>query len=158
MGDATGVPGPFSGVSQPGSRGGQDPRWPRYSGTRQSDWGAHPYHPTLKGFTPDRLPPHSCHSPPIFTIPQPLGRLFRRVGQLLMSQCQLPCEYHACPPPTCSYLPNGCSAPLTPAMLPTCSAARQGRGGYGWQVPPSAWGQALQPPKFCASLRPLHSQ
>ncbi|XP_016065178.1 PREDICTED: inactive serine/threonine-protein kinase PLK5 [Miniopterus natalensis] len=44
-----------------------------------------------QGFTPDRLPPHSCHSPPIFAIPQPLGRLFRKVGQLLMSQCQLPC-------------------------------------------------------------------
>ncbi|XP_036167866.1 LOW QUALITY PROTEIN: inactive serine/threonine-protein kinase PLK5 [Myotis myotis] len=46
-----------------------------------------------QGFTPDRLPPHSCHSPPIFAIPQPLGRLFRKVGQLLMSQCQLPCPY-----------------------------------------------------------------
>ncbi|XP_053514510.1 inactive serine/threonine-protein kinase PLK5 isoform X2 [Artibeus jamaicensis] len=44
-----------------------------------------------QGFTPDRLPPHSCHSPPIFAIPQPLGRLFQKVGQLLLSQCQLPC-------------------------------------------------------------------
>ncbi|KAK1342942.1 hypothetical protein QTO34_015710, partial [Cnephaeus nilssonii] len=54
-----------------------------------------------QGFTPDRLPPHSCHSPPIFAVPQPLGRLFRKVGQLLMSQCQLPCPYTpheaACP-------------------------------------------------------------
>uniref|UniRef100_G1P0X3 Serine/threonine-protein kinase PLK n=1 Tax=Myotis lucifugus TaxID=59463 RepID=G1P0X3_MYOLU len=47
-----------------------------------------------QGFTPDRLPPHSCHSPPIFANPQPLGRLFRKVGQLLMSQCQLP-SHHA---------------------------------------------------------------
>ncbi|XP_066133374.1 inactive serine/threonine-protein kinase PLK5 isoform X2 [Saccopteryx bilineata] len=44
-----------------------------------------------QGFTPDRLPPHACYSPPIFTISQPLGRLFRKVGQLLLSQCQLPC-------------------------------------------------------------------
>ncbi|XP_035888030.1 inactive serine/threonine-protein kinase PLK5 isoform X6 [Phyllostomus discolor] len=46
-----------------------------------------------QGFTPDRLPPHSCHSPPIFAIPQPLGRLFQKVGQLLLSQCQLPCPH-----------------------------------------------------------------
>uniref|UniRef100_A0A8C2XT16 Protein kinase domain-containing protein n=1 Tax=Capra hircus TaxID=9925 RepID=A0A8C2XT16_CAPHI len=44
-----------------------------------------------QGFTPDRLPPHSCHSPPIFVIPQPLGRLFRKVGQLLLPQCRAPC-------------------------------------------------------------------
>uniref|UniRef100_A0AC11D9M7 Uncharacterized protein n=1 Tax=Ovis aries TaxID=9940 RepID=A0AC11D9M7_SHEEP len=44
-----------------------------------------------QGFTPDRLPPHSCHSPPIFAIPQPLGRLFRKVGQLLLPQCRAPC-------------------------------------------------------------------
>ncbi|KAM6219910.1 inactive serine/threonine-protein kinase PLK5 [Rhynchocyon petersi] len=46
-----------------------------------------------QGFTPDRLPPHSCHSPPIFAIPQPLGRLFRRVGQLLLTQCRPPCPF-----------------------------------------------------------------
>ncbi|XP_045432226.1 inactive serine/threonine-protein kinase PLK5 isoform X1 [Pipistrellus kuhlii] len=46
-----------------------------------------------QGFTPDRLPAHSCHSPPIFAVPQPLGRLFRKVGQLLLSQCQLPGPY-----------------------------------------------------------------
>ncbi|KAM7242446.1 hypothetical protein CapIbe_006917 [Capra ibex] len=45
----------------------------------------------IQGFTPDRLPPHSCHSPPIFAIPQPLGRLFRKVGQLLLPQCRAPC-------------------------------------------------------------------
>ncbi|XP_055286319.1 inactive serine/threonine-protein kinase PLK5 [Moschus berezovskii] len=44
-----------------------------------------------QGFTPDRLPPHSCHSPPIFAIPQPLGRLFRKVGRLLLPQCRAPC-------------------------------------------------------------------
>ncbi|OWK11787.1 hypothetical protein Celaphus_00003569 [Cervus elaphus hippelaphus] len=44
-----------------------------------------------QGFTPDRLPPHSCHSPPIFVIPQPLGRLFRKVGRLLLPQYRAPC-------------------------------------------------------------------
>uniref|UniRef100_H0XQV8 Serine/threonine-protein kinase PLK n=1 Tax=Otolemur garnettii TaxID=30611 RepID=H0XQV8_OTOGA len=55
-----------------------------------------------QGFTPDRLPPHSCHSPPIFTIPLPLGRLFQKAGQLLLSQCRPPCEYithYPCPHP-----------------------------------------------------------
>ncbi|XP_005661473.1 inactive serine/threonine-protein kinase PLK5 isoform X4 [Sus scrofa] len=46
-----------------------------------------------QGFTPDRLPPHSCHSPPIFTIPQPLSRLFRKVGRLLLTQCRPPCPF-----------------------------------------------------------------
>ncbi|XP_046493785.1 inactive serine/threonine-protein kinase PLK5 isoform X3 [Equus quagga] len=44
-----------------------------------------------QGFTPDRLPPHSCHSPPIFAIPRPLGRLFRKVGRLLLTQGRPPC-------------------------------------------------------------------
>uniref|UniRef100_A0A8C8Z935 Polo like kinase 5 n=1 Tax=Prolemur simus TaxID=1328070 RepID=A0A8C8Z935_PROSS len=46
-----------------------------------------------QGFTPDRLPPHSCHTPPIFTVPPPLSRLFRKVGQLLLSQCRPPCSF-----------------------------------------------------------------
>uniref|UniRef100_A0A8D2BL13 Serine/threonine-protein kinase PLK n=1 Tax=Sus scrofa TaxID=9823 RepID=A0A8D2BL13_PIG len=46
-----------------------------------------------QGFTPDRLPPHSCHSPPIFTIPQPLSRLFWKVGRLLLTQCRPPCPF-----------------------------------------------------------------
>ncbi|XP_027292494.2 inactive serine/threonine-protein kinase PLK5 isoform X1 [Cricetulus griseus] len=46
-----------------------------------------------QGFTPDRLPPHSCHSPPVFAFPPPLGRLFRKVGQLLLSQCRPPCPF-----------------------------------------------------------------
>ncbi|GAB5567473.1 inactive serine/threonine-protein kinase PLK5 [Prionailurus iriomotensis] len=44
-----------------------------------------------QGFTPDRLPARSCHSPPIFTMPQPLRRLVRKVGQLLLAQCRPPC-------------------------------------------------------------------
>ncbi|XP_044609647.2 inactive serine/threonine-protein kinase PLK5 isoform X4 [Equus asinus] len=44
-----------------------------------------------QGFTPDRLPPHSCHSPPIFALPRPLGRLFRKVGRLLLTQGRPPC-------------------------------------------------------------------
>ncbi|XP_033710792.1 LOW QUALITY PROTEIN: inactive serine/threonine-protein kinase PLK5 [Tursiops truncatus] len=46
-----------------------------------------------QGFTPDWLPPHSCHSLPIFSIPQPLGRLFWRVGRLLLPQCRRPCPF-----------------------------------------------------------------
>ncbi|XP_048196576.1 inactive serine/threonine-protein kinase PLK5 [Perognathus longimembris pacificus] len=46
-----------------------------------------------QGFTPERLPPHSCHSPPIFAFPLPLGRLFRKVGQLLVTQCRPPCPF-----------------------------------------------------------------
>ncbi|XP_021100799.1 inactive serine/threonine-protein kinase PLK5 isoform X4 [Heterocephalus glaber] len=45
-----------------------------------------------QGFTPERLPPRSCHSPPNFTIPRPLGSLFRKVGRLLLAECR--------PPPT----------------------------------------------------------
>uniref|UniRef100_A0A667G4B7 Polo like kinase 5 n=1 Tax=Lynx canadensis TaxID=61383 RepID=A0A667G4B7_LYNCA len=44
-----------------------------------------------QGFTPDRLPARSCHSPPIFAMPQPLRRLVRKVGQLLLAQCRPPC-------------------------------------------------------------------
>ncbi|XP_008590816.1 PREDICTED: LOW QUALITY PROTEIN: inactive serine/threonine-protein kinase PLK5, partial [Galeopterus variegatus] len=44
-----------------------------------------------QGFTPDQLPPHSCHSPPVFAVPQPLGRLLRKVGRLLLTQCRPPC-------------------------------------------------------------------
>nr|XP_054105346.1 inactive serine/threonine-protein kinase PLK5 isoform X1 [Callithrix jacchus]XP_054105347.1 inactive serine/threonine-protein kinase PLK5 isoform X2 [Callithrix jacchus] len=44
-----------------------------------------------QGFTPDRLPAYSCHSPPIFTAAPPLGRIFRKVGQLLLTQCRPPC-------------------------------------------------------------------
>lgn len=51
-----------------------------------------PRHPAPKGFTPDRLPAHSCHSAPLFTAPQPLGRLFRKVGRLLLTQCRPPRE------------------------------------------------------------------
>ncbi|XP_073743437.1 inactive serine/threonine-protein kinase PLK5 isoform X2 [Callorhinus ursinus] len=46
-----------------------------------------------QGFTPDRLPAHSCYGPPIFTMPQPLGRLFRKVGRLLLTQCRPPCPF-----------------------------------------------------------------
>ncbi|EHB13511.1 Serine/threonine-protein kinase PLK5 [Heterocephalus glaber] len=43
-----------------------------------------------QGFTPERLPPRSCHSPPNFTIPRPLGSLFRKVGRLLLAECRPP--------------------------------------------------------------------
>uniref|UniRef100_A0A2K5HUS0 Protein kinase domain-containing protein n=1 Tax=Colobus angolensis palliatus TaxID=336983 RepID=A0A2K5HUS0_COLAP len=46
-----------------------------------------------QGFTPDRLPAHSCHSPPIFAVPPPLGRIFRKVGQLLLTQRRPPCPF-----------------------------------------------------------------
>ncbi|XP_057167402.1 inactive serine/threonine-protein kinase PLK5 isoform X4 [Ursus arctos] len=44
-----------------------------------------------QGFTPDRLPAHSCYGLPIFTAPQPLGRFFWKVGQPLQTQCPQPC-------------------------------------------------------------------
>uniref|UniRef100_A0A2K6NIF3 Polo like kinase 5 (inactive) n=1 Tax=Rhinopithecus roxellana TaxID=61622 RepID=A0A2K6NIF3_RHIRO len=46
-----------------------------------------------QGFTPDQLPAHSCHSPPIFAVPPPLGRVFRKVRQLLLTQCRPPCPF-----------------------------------------------------------------
>uniref|UniRef100_A0A2R8ZV94 Polo like kinase 5 (inactive) n=1 Tax=Pan paniscus TaxID=9597 RepID=A0A2R8ZV94_PANPA len=46
-----------------------------------------------QGFTPDRLPAHSCHSAPIFAIPPPLGRIFWKVGQRLLTQCRPPCPF-----------------------------------------------------------------
>lgn len=53
---------------------------------------ADPRCPAPKGFTPDRLPARSCYSAPVFTMPQPLGSLFRKVGRLLLTQCRPPCE------------------------------------------------------------------
>ncbi|XP_039104034.1 LOW QUALITY PROTEIN: inactive serine/threonine-protein kinase PLK5 [Hyaena hyaena] len=44
-----------------------------------------------QGFTPERLPAHCCHRAPVFTRPQPLRRLVRRVGQLLLAQRRPPC-------------------------------------------------------------------
>ncbi|KAF3829655.1 hypothetical protein GH733_003919 [Mirounga leonina] len=55
--------------------------------------GADPRCPAPKGFTPDRLPARSCYSAPIFTMPQPLGRLFRKVGRLLRTQGRPPCPF-----------------------------------------------------------------
>ncbi|XP_028714440.1 inactive serine/threonine-protein kinase PLK5 [Peromyscus leucopus] len=46
-----------------------------------------------QGFTPERLPAHSCRSPPVFAFPPPLGRLFRKVGRLLLTQCRPPCPF-----------------------------------------------------------------
>ncbi|XP_029773021.1 inactive serine/threonine-protein kinase PLK5 isoform X2 [Suricata suricatta] len=61
-----------------------------------------------QGFTPDRLPAHSCHSPPVFTRPQPLGRLVRKVGRLLLAERR--------PPRPCS--PNEASDPGVGASDP----------------------------------------
>ncbi|XP_043831485.1 inactive serine/threonine-protein kinase PLK5 isoform X2 [Dromiciops gliroides] len=41
-----------------------------------------------QGFTPDRLPPRSCHTAPIFTIPQPLDKLFQKATQLFLAVAQ----------------------------------------------------------------------
>ncbi|XP_023572932.1 inactive serine/threonine-protein kinase PLK5 isoform X2 [Octodon degus] len=43
-----------------------------------------------QGFTPERLPPCSCHSPPSFAVPRPLDGLLRKVGRLLLAECRLP--------------------------------------------------------------------
>ncbi|XP_044527838.1 inactive serine/threonine-protein kinase PLK5 [Gracilinanus agilis] len=41
-----------------------------------------------QGFTPDQLPPRSCHTAPIFTIPQPLDKLFQKATQLFLAMAQ----------------------------------------------------------------------
>ncbi|XP_072457530.1 inactive serine/threonine-protein kinase PLK5 [Notamacropus eugenii] len=41
-----------------------------------------------QGFTPDQLPPRSCHTAPIFTIPQPLDKLFQKATQLFLAVAQ----------------------------------------------------------------------
>ncbi|XP_070269966.1 inactive serine/threonine-protein kinase PLK5 isoform X3 [Myotis yumanensis] len=79
-----------------------------------------------QGFTPDRLPPHSCHSAPIFVIPQPLGRLFRKVGQLLMSQCQLPCPH----------TPNEASCPEDGPVTDFMERGSEGLGHPSPLLPP----------------------
>lgn len=52
--------------------------------------GADPKYLFRKGFTPERLPPHSCHSPPNFAVPPSLDGLLRKVGRLLLAECRLP--------------------------------------------------------------------
>lgn len=68
------------------------PAWAPGGPRTHPDPGLTPSSPTPQGFTPERLPPHSCHSPPVFALSPPLGRLFRKVGQLLLTQCRPPCE------------------------------------------------------------------
>ncbi|XP_027708925.1 inactive serine/threonine-protein kinase PLK5 [Vombatus ursinus] len=41
-----------------------------------------------QGFTPDQLPSQSCHTAPIFTIPQPLDKLFQKATQLFLAMAQ----------------------------------------------------------------------
>ncbi|XP_074240963.1 inactive serine/threonine-protein kinase PLK5 isoform X7 [Saimiri boliviensis] len=126
-----------------------------------------------QGFTPDRLPAHSCHSPPIFTAPPPLGRIFRKVGQLLLTQCRPPCKCHpahAClrqptcihllpvhtchlhTPATCTHLPPvhtylhtpaTCTHPHTPA---TCT-----------HLPPAHTRTHLPPAHTCHLHIPTHT-
>ncbi|XP_013850292.1 inactive serine/threonine-protein kinase PLK5 isoform X2 [Sus scrofa] len=99
-----------------------------------------------QGFTPDRLPPHSCHSPPIFTIPQPLSRLFRKVGRLLLTQCRPPCKYHICPCSPASTCPVSALHLTHPSyFLPTLKCHIHSRGGCGWQVPLPHTGPASAP-------------
>ncbi|XP_060037498.1 inactive serine/threonine-protein kinase PLK5 isoform X8 [Erinaceus europaeus] len=48
-----------------------------------------------QGFTPERLPAHSCHCPPIFATPPGLGHLLRKVRRLLGTPSPRP---GLCPP------------------------------------------------------------
>ncbi|XP_054982384.1 LOW QUALITY PROTEIN: inactive serine/threonine-protein kinase PLK5 [Sorex araneus] len=73
-----------------------------------------------QGFTPDRLPPHSCHSPPIFAVPPPLGRLFRKVGQLMLSQCGSPCPGEDGGDPDSVDLGGKATLMETEASVPKC--------------------------------------
>uniref|UniRef100_A0A8C0R2X5 Serine/threonine-protein kinase PLK n=1 Tax=Canis lupus dingo TaxID=286419 RepID=A0A8C0R2X5_CANLU len=79
-----------------------------------------------QGFTPDRLPARSCYSPPFFTVPQPLGRLFRKVGRLLLPQCRPLCD-----PPTCSTASGPGEGGSDPDPMEWGSEVRApGRGGW----------------------------
>nr|XP_039323041.1 inactive serine/threonine-protein kinase PLK5 isoform X4 [Saimiri boliviensis boliviensis] len=89
-----------------------------------------------QGFTPDRLPAHSCHSPPIFTAPPPLGRIFRKVGQLLLTQCRPPCPFtpkeasgpgeDGPNPDSMEWGGKGLGPPFTPATSPQSSLTAKG--------------------------------
>lgn len=102
----------------------------RGSEARRPVPGADPVGPP-KGFTPDRLPARSCHSPPFFTVPQPLGRLFRKVGRLLLPQCRPPCEYSTRPPLACSHLPGRLASQHLSVLPPALPLPSDGRGGCG---------------------------
>ncbi|XP_059244489.1 inactive serine/threonine-protein kinase PLK5 isoform X4 [Mustela nigripes] len=96
-----------------------------------------------QGFTPDRLPAHSCHSAPLFTAPQPLGRLFRKVGRLLLTQCR----------PPRPFTPSEASGPVGGASDPdSVGCGREGQNGgrsrrsrQPSETCPSAWTVASQP-------------
>ncbi|XP_055968965.1 inactive serine/threonine-protein kinase PLK5 [Sorex fumeus] len=81
-----------------------------------------------QGFTPDRLPPHSCHSPPIFAVPPPLGRLFRKVGQLMLSQCRPPCPGEDGGDPDSTELGGKATLMETEASVPKCPVHRFSQG------------------------------
>ncbi|XP_023572933.1 inactive serine/threonine-protein kinase PLK5 isoform X3 [Octodon degus] len=72
-----------------------------------------------QGFTPERLPPCSCHSPPSFAVPRPLDGLLRKVGRLLLAECRLPREHctrhHLCIGP---FIPKEDSGPEAEGLEP----------------------------------------
>lgn len=53
---------------------------PRRGSGLPGSLGIDPQLPTPKGFTLDRLPPHCCHSPPVFTIPPAAGQALPEGG------------------------------------------------------------------------------
>ncbi|VTJ68915.1 Hypothetical predicted protein [Marmota monax] len=104
-----------------------------------------------QGFTPDRMPPRSRHSPPAFTFPQPVGSLFRKVGQLLSTQCGPPSPALACPRP--SLLPS--AAPASPSACaalpkpcapsgPCTSKEASGPGEEGPEPDSLDWGSEVR--------------
>ncbi|XP_045847524.1 inactive serine/threonine-protein kinase PLK5 isoform X3 [Meles meles] len=101
-----------------------------------------------QGFTPARLPARSCHSAPLFTAPQPLGRLFRKVGALLLTQ-RRPGEWR--PRPACwagwRLPPLSCRPPAR--LLRTCAGWTREAG------PSAAWAQALPPKLLMLPSGPL---
>uniref|UniRef100_A0A4X2L9D1 Polo kinase n=1 Tax=Vombatus ursinus TaxID=29139 RepID=A0A4X2L9D1_VOMUR len=95
-----------------------------------------------QGFTPDQLPSQSCHTAPIFTIPQPLDKLFQKATQLFLAMAQ-----HRAPRELC-----GCGRREDPLKTPR-EAANEVRGpgdlpGIG------GWGQCgshrLTLPSVCS--------
>ncbi|XP_074795267.1 inactive serine/threonine-protein kinase PLK5 isoform X3 [Natator depressus] len=43
-----------------------------------------------QGFTPDKLPSRACHSVPVFTLPNPIGKLLQKAAKVLFRG--LPCQ------------------------------------------------------------------
>ncbi|XP_057167398.1 inactive serine/threonine-protein kinase PLK5 isoform X1 [Ursus arctos] len=93
-----------------------------------------------QGFTPDRLPAHSCYGLPIFTAPQPLGRFFWKVGQPLQTQCPQPCPLtpsKASRPGEDASDPESMECGSEPRRPPRESSGPSSGPPSGWIIPAS---------------------